>query len=132
MRRSCAALLGLLLAACASPAGVEPPRCSADQADADPVIAVADVPDPQPVAIECWEPIGRRRILLGFTLPGGPGCHGLTRVELDESADRVAVTLLVGRDTPVIGACGPEPHQVVTEVDLQMSIGDRIILDGSR
>jgi hypothetical protein len=72
--------------------------------------------------------VGMRRIRVGFTVPGGPDCLQLARVELVESADAVAVTLV---GSPVAGACPDEGTLAVTEVDLAAPVGDRVLLDGS-
>lgn len=81
--------------------------------------------------IACIEGVANRRLRLGFTLPGGPDCHILQRVELLESADAVSITLIGAvNDDPNAGACPDEPRMVVTEVDLAGAVGDRVLLDG--
>ena len=77
-------------------------------------------------------PIGERRVIIGFEMPPGPDCYELAAIELEESADAVAVTLVASLMDDVGGSCSPEPVRTVTEVDLQSPVGDRALLDGSR
>ena len=76
--------------------------------------------------------IDNSRVRVGFTLPAGPSCYLLRRVELLESADAVSITLFVAvDDDSAAGACADEPRRVVTEIDVAAPIGDRTLLDGS-
>ena len=132
MARAAAACLALAaLAACAAPSGTERAGCSAEWLDAPAVIARGGGMDERPLPIDCIEPIGPRRVQIGFMLPAGPSCHLLQRVELVESADAASITLIGAvSDDPNAGACPEEARRVVTEVDLQSPIADRVLLDG--
>lgn len=131
VRRTVAAVLVLVLGACAAPAGDERRGCDADWLDAPPVAATAAGIEAEALAIACIEAVSNRRVRLGFTLPPGPDCHVLQRVELVESADAVSITLIGGvDDDPNAGACPEEASMVVTEVDLSGPVGDRLLLDG--
>ena len=131
MRR--AALIAILLAACATPSGAEPETCDDAWADVDPVIVVTDGGEPEPVAIECLAEIDERRIRIGFRMPPGPDCYRLSGIGLVESADAVEVTLEVTRSAdPLAGACPETPGRSMTEVDLASPVDDRRLLDGSR
>lgn len=132
MRKTTAACLALALAACAAPSGTERFGCNAEWLDAPAVIVRGGGIEERPLPIECIEPIGPRRIRIGFLLPPGPTCHLLARVELVESADAASITLIGAvSDDPNAGACPDEARQVVTEVDLQARIDNRTLLDGS-
>jgi hypothetical protein len=130
MRSALVALL--LLTACGTPTGEERPGCGPDRRDATVVVTQPGTVNERPIAIDCMHDIGVRRIRVGFTLPGGPDCYRLSRVELVESADAVAVTLIGGvADDPAAGACPDEPTLAVTEIDLAAPFADRALLDGS-
>jgi len=132
MHRAVTGLALLALTACAMPSGTERAGCSAEWLDAPDVIARGGGIEERSLTIDCVEPIGPRRVRLGFTLPPGPSCHLLQRVELVESADAVSIALVGAvSDDPNAGACSEEARRVVTEVDLQAPIGDRSLLDGS-
>ena len=132
MRRAAATCLALLaLAACALPSGTERAGCNAEWLDAPAVIARGGGMDERLLRIDCIEQIGPRRVRLGFMLPAGPSCHLLQRVELVESADAVSISLIGAvSDDPNAGACPEEARRVVTEVDFQSPIADRVLLDG--
>ena len=130
MRR--AALVALLLAACAVPTGIAVEECNTSWRGLDPLIAAGASGERQAIPIACMLPIGERRVIIGFELPPGPDCYELAAIELEESADAVAVTLVASLMDDVGGSCSPEPVRTVTEVDLQSSVGDRTLLDGSR
>ncbi len=130
MRR--AALVALLLAACAVPTGVVVEDCNTSWRGLDPLIATGATGEVQTVPISCMLPIGDRRVIIGFELPPGPDCYELAAIELEESADAVAVTLVASLMDDVGGSCSPEPVRTVTEVDLQSPVGDRTLFDGSR
>lgn len=130
MRR--AAIAALLLAACAVPVGADRSGCGPEWLDVDPVVTSAHGADESPLPIDCMHQIANRRVRVGFTLPAGPSCHLLRRVELVESADAVSITLIGAiDDDPAAGACPKEPRRVTTEIDLAAPIGDRTLLDGS-
>ena len=132
MRRAVTAVLALALAACASPAGTERSGCGPEWLDVPSVLTEPDGTDGGPIAIECMQQIRNRRVRIGFTLPPGPSCHQLARVELVESADAVAITLIGGvNDDPAAGACPEEPRPAATEVDLAAPLDERTLLDGS-
>lgn len=123
----------ILLAACATPSGIELPTCVGAEREVDEVVVTRPGGlDERPIPIGCVEEIGNSRLRVVFTLPGGPACHQLARVRLDESADRIVLTL-VGSvvDDPTAGACAPDERRVVTEVDVAAPIDDRAILDGA-
>ena len=130
MRR--AAIAALLLAACATPVGEDRSGCGPEWLDVEPVVTSPRGADEQPVPIDCMHQVANRRVRVGFTLPAGPSCHLLRRVELLESADAVSITLIGAiDDDAAAGACPDEPRAVVTEIDLAAPIGDRTLLDGS-
>lgn len=124
--------MALLLAACAVPTGVAVEECNTSWRGLDPLIAAGASGERQPIPIACMLPIGERRVIIGFELPPGPDCYELAAIELEESADAVAVTLVAALMDNVGGSCSPEPVRTVTEVDLQSPVGDRTLLDGSR
>jgi hypothetical protein len=131
MGRGAPAVL-LLLVACIAPTGAERHGCNAEWLDAPAVIAQPIGTGEQAIAIDCLDQIKNRRLRVGFFLPTGPDCHVLRRVELVESAEAVAITLIGGvDDSPTAGACPEEPRRVVTEVDLAAPLDDRALLDGS-
>ena len=131
MHRAAIAVL-LVLSACAAPAGEERGGCEAGWLDVAAAVATPRGVDERAVAIDCIDQIAVRRVRVGFTLPAGPSCHLLQRVELLESADAVSITLFAAvDDDPGAGACPEEPRRAVTEIDLAAPIGDRTLLDGS-
>jgi hypothetical protein len=130
MRR--AALLALLLAACAVPTGVAVEECNTSWRGLDPLIVTGATGERQDVPIACMLPIGERRVIIGFELPPGPDCYELAAIELEESADAVALTLVASLMDNVGGSCPTEPVRTITEVDLQSPVGERALLDGSQ
>jgi hypothetical protein len=131
MRRTVAAVV-LVLAGCASPVGAERPICDAEWLDVPTMAAEAGGVREEVVAIDCFEPIGPQRVRVGFTLPPGPDCFVLQRVELRESADAISITLLRAvNDDPNAGACSEEARMAMTEIDLASPVDDRALLDGS-
>ncbi|HYI67157.1 MAG TPA: hypothetical protein VEW95_09555 [Candidatus Limnocylindrales bacterium] len=126
-------MIGLLvLAGCASPAGDERTGCNASWIEVPSVAAQPGGSQEQVLPIDCMEQIENRRLRIGFSLPPGPSCHVLSRVELLESADDVSITLFGAvNDDPNAGACPEEAAMVVTEVDLAAAVDDRRLLDGS-
>ena len=130
MRRSALALL-VGLAGCAAPAGAEREVCAAEWLDVAPVVARGDGVDERPLPIECMRKVAIRRVEVGFSLPAGPQCWLLQRVELVESADAVSIRLIGAiNDDPNAGSCSDEPRRAQTEVDLQAPVGGRVLLDG--
>jgi hypothetical protein len=134
MRRGAAAALvvGLLLPACGTPTGVERHGCVLDAIrDAQVVITRPGGAEERPIPIDCMHDIGRRRLRIGFTLPPGPECHVLSRIEVHETADAITVTLVGGViDDPAAGACPDEPTRAVTDVDVAAPVDERVLLDG--
>ena len=122
----------VLLAGCATPSGSERHGCNADWLEAPSIATQPGGTHEQPVLIDCIEPIANRRLRIGFSLPGGPSCHILSRVVLVESAEAVSITLLGAvNDDPNAGACPDEPQMVLTDVDLASPVDGRRLLDGS-
>lgn len=118
------------LVGCQSPSGAEVPVCDGLALDREAVAVQEGGADPQPVRIQCWREVDRERIQLWFATPAGPSCHQLARVELVESADAISVALIMVRDdAPNAGACPEESQDLLTEVDLQASVGERMLLD---
>ena len=133
MRRAALpALLALVLVACGSPSGEDVEVCNTSWRGLEPRITTGATGERQPVPIACMLRIDERRIIIGFEMPPGPDCYELAAVDLEESADVAAVTLLVSRQENAGGACPTEPARTVTEVDFQSPVGDRALLDGSR
>ena len=127
-----AVIAALILAACAAPVGADRSGCGPEWLDVEPVVTSARGAEERPVPIDCMHQIANRRVRVGFTLPAGPRCYLLRRVELLESADAVSITLFATvDDDPAAGACPEEPRRVATEIDLAAPIGDRTLLDGS-
>jgi hypothetical protein len=128
-----AAAAMLLLAGCAVAQGAPAELCDAGWRSRDSVIVEPGGIEEQPVAIDCLRALERRRLRIGFTMPPGPDCHTVSRIEVVETADAVSVTVfLARRDDPNAGACPAEPRRVRTELDLQQAAGRRELLDGSR
>jgi hypothetical protein len=121
-----------LLVACATPSGAAVEECNTSWRGLDPLIVTGATGERQAVPIACMLPIGERRVIIGFEMPPGPDCYQLAAIELEESADAVALTLVASLVDNVGGSCSPEPIRTVTEVDLQSPVGDRALLDGSR
>jgi len=133
MRSAVPALLALALAACATAPGEQADTCEPSWNRREIRIVEAGGTDERAVAIDCLRAMDRRRLHIGFTLPAGPDCYGLSRIDVDETADAVSVTLFVSLDdNPTAGACADEPVQARTELDLQQPAGGRDLLDGSR
>ena len=127
-----AVIAALILAACAAPVGADRSGCGPEWLDVEPVVTSARGAEERPVPIDCMHQIANRRVRVGFTLPAGPSCYLLRRVELLESADAVSITLFATvDDDPAAGACPEEPRRVATEIDLAAPVGDRTLLDGS-
>ena len=94
-RRAALAAL-LLLAACAAPTGVAVEECNTSWRGLDPQIATgAATTSASASRSPACGGSTSERISIGFEMPPGPDCYELAAVELDESADAVAVTLLV-------------------------------------
>jgi hypothetical protein len=122
----------ILLAACMSPNGVAVEACNTSWRGLEPRITTGGTAERHAVPIACMLPVDERRVAIGFELPPGPDCYELAAIDVEESADVVAMTLEVARLDNVGGSCPEEPVRTVTEVDLQSPVGDRMLLDGSR
>jgi hypothetical protein len=132
MRRAAAAALALVMAACGVPSGAERTGCGPDWSEAEVHVTRPGGTDSQPMPIACMHQVANRRIRVGFLLPPGPDCLRLHRVQLSESADAVAITLIGAvSDDPPAGACPSEEVQAITEVDLAAPLDHRTLLDGS-
>lgn len=131
MRRAVLALV-IGLAGCAAPVGTERDVCAAEWLDVTAVVARGgDGVGERPLPIECMRKVALRRVEVGFSLPAGPDCWLLQRVELQESADAVSVRLIGAVDAdPNVGACSDQPRRAQTEIDLQAPVGRRVLLDG--
>ncbi len=132
MRRAAPVLLLLLTAACVMPGGTPVEECNTSWRGLGARIVTGAEDDRRPVPVACIWQVGEERISVGFEMPPGPDCYELAAIEQEESADAVAVTMFVAPAADVGGACPAEPQRVVTEVDLQAPVGDRVMLDGSR
>lgn len=131
-RRGLALVLLLAMAGCADPGGIERRICDAGWLEVAPIVAQQSGVREGPLPIECFDEIANRRVRVGFTLPAGPDCHLLHRVEIVESADAVSITLVGAVDDDRnVGACPEGERMVVTEVDLAAPIDQRTLLDGS-
>ena len=126
-------LLMMLLAACAMPSGVAVEACDTSWRGLDPTIVSGSAGGEQrSIPITCIGVIDDKRVSIGFAMPPGPDCYQLSAVDLTESADAVAITMMVSRIEDIGGACPDEPPRSVTEVDFAAPVGDRTLLDGSR
>jgi hypothetical protein len=106
--------------------------CNADWLEVPSVATQVGGVDERIIQSDCIEQIANRRLRIGFSMPRGPSCYVLSRVELLESADAVSITLVAAvRDDPNAGPCADEAQMVVTEVDLASPVEDRRLLDGS-
>lgn len=134
MRRASLALLLLLpLVACQAAEGAPAALCDASWRTREAQIVEPGGVEERTVAIDCVRSIERRRLRIGFTMPGGPDCWRLSRIDVVETADAVSLTLFVSRnDDPTAGACADAPRPVRTEIDLQQAPGTRALLDGSQ
>jgi hypothetical protein len=131
-RRLALTALAVVLAACATPSGAAVEECDTSWTGLEARIVTGGTGERQSVPIACMLAVDERRISIGFEMPPGPDCFELAGIDLDESADAVAVSLTVGVLDKVGGTCPVEPVRVVTEVDLQAPVADRTLLDGSR
>lgn len=125
-------LVALSLGGCATPVGGETELCDGTWRNLQPQIVEPGGADERAVTIDCMRPLERRRLRIGFTMPDGPDCHRLSRIDVVESADAVSVTVFLARDPdPAVGACPADGRRVRTELDLQQPVGNRTLLDGS-
>jgi len=137
VRRAIVALAVSLAAAtvtsaCTTPTGSGRNPCGAEWLGRQAVAAAGAGIEEAPLLIECIEAIGESRVRVGFSLPSGPDCHLLSRIELVESADSLSITLFGAvSDDPSAGACADEARRVLTEIELQAPVGQRSLLDGS-
>ena len=132
IRRAALAAMLLLHAGCVTPSGVAVERCNTGWRGLDPIIVSGTRGDPQRIPISCVSAIDDKRVSIGFEMPPGPDCYELSAIDLEESADAVAITLIVSPIEDIGGSCPTEPVRTVTEIDLQSPVGDRTLLDGSR
>ena len=130
IRRAALAAM-LTLTACVTPSGVAVDLCNTSWRGLDPIIVSGTHGDPQSIPISCVSAIDDKRVSIGFEMPPGPDCYELSAIDLEESADAVAITLTVSRIEDG-GACSTELVRSVTEIDLQSPVADRNLLDGSR
>jgi hypothetical protein len=132
MRR--AALVALLLAACATPTGAPVEvECDASWRFIESHVLAEIDAERTTVPIECIRRAGVRRLRIGFMMPPGPSCYGLTGIEVVESGEAVSITLVLARDDdPAAGACASEAVRAATEIELQAPVAERVLLDGSR
>ena len=122
----------LAVTGCAAPTGDERTGCNASWLEVPSVATQPGGVDEQPLRVDCIEQIANRRLRIGFSLPAGPDCRVLSRVELLESADAVSVTVFGAvNDDPNAGACSEEARMLLTELDLAAPVDDRRLLDGS-
>lgn len=130
--RRVAALIVLVLAACAAPAGDEVEECDGSWREVESRIVVPGGEGAVPVPIVCMRAIDQRRVRIGFAMPPGPSCYRLSAIEVVEGADAVSITLLASPDdSPAAGACPKEEERTATEIDLQAAVDDRTLLDGA-
>ncbi|MDQ2689060.1 MAG: hypothetical protein M3Y29_02145 [Chloroflexota bacterium] len=131
MRR--AALVVLLLAACASPSGAEVATCDGSWRGVESRIVRPGGENAMTLAIECMRPVDDKRVRIGFLMPAGPTCYRLSEIEVVEAAEAVSFTLVASvDDNPAAGACPEDETRTATEIDLQAPVGERALLDGSR
>lgn len=110
------------------PAGASPGTPSANVVTPEPAV------DLHPERWNRVEPVpGTPEVLVHGSLTGGPPCAVLGRVEVDESPDRVTITVWVGRRADA--KCdGPQPeigYPFVTRVTLAAPLGEREVRDGA-
>jgi hypothetical protein len=88
----------------------------------------------RPLAWTRTEPVGRgRRLRVYATLGGGPPCTVLGRVDAEETAAAVTITLWTGR-RPGARCDGPRAAvalPIVVTVDLREPLGRRAVRDGA-
>lgn len=127
-----AALVALLLAACATPTGAAVPDCDGSWREVESVIVAPSAREARVVSIECMRRIDQNRVRIGFEMPPGPTCFTLAAVDVVEASDAVSFTISVAPDDdPTAGACPEQATRHATEVDLQAPVADRQLLDGS-
>lgn len=85
--------------------------------------------DIRPRPWEGYEEIGRRTLLVTYW-GGVEACHGLDRVEVDETEDRVTITLYQG-SVPGDRACIEIAVWKAVRVGLDAPLGDRVVIDGA-
>jgi hypothetical protein len=146
---ACTATLALLaLASCATP------TASGDSPDGSPVSSGPLPPgggqsgDPSAPNVVSTEPAvdlhpqrwstarpvhGRPEVLVRGTLSGGPPCAVLGRVDVDETTERVTITVWVGR-RPGAACDGPQAETAfpyLTRVRLAHPVAGRVVHDGA-
>lgn len=134
-------LLGLVLAGCAESTpvrsgGSESPVSSTPglptPAPGPTALSVSPQPglvDVRPHIWDRFEQVGPRRLRIEFS-GGVEECEGLDRVEVDETANRVAVSLFVGR-VPEAEVCIEIAVLKSVIVRVDAPIGDRKVVDGN-
>lgn len=80
------------------------------------------------LAIECWNELDPERIELWFSYPSGGDCWQLSSVDLRESAEAITISL-AAVPAPV---CSSDGSGVLTQIELQAPIADRVVSDASR
>ncbi len=130
--------LTLLVAACG---GVVAPTTSGPETpvsappgtgttpEPEPVIPKPGTLNPRPVQFDSWEQLDDDTIRVHYTTGVEP-CYVLDRVELDETADSVTITLFIGSGQEGV-ACIEIAMLAFTDVDLAEPLGNRSVVDGS-
>ncbi|MDQ3294870.1 MAG: hypothetical protein M3527_10560, partial [Actinomycetota bacterium] len=85
--------------------------------------------NPVPTFIESYAAIDETIIELRFTT-GVAECYGLDRVQIEETAEAVTVTLFTG-GRPGADVCIEIAESVATKVTLPAPLGARTLVDGS-
>ncbi len=89
--------------------------------------------DTRPIPWQRAEPVEGGRILRVFFTSGVEPCYVLDRVEVEESAEKVVVTLFEGNDASAGDvACIEIAENKVVEIELAEPIGDRPVKDGAK
>lgn len=88
-----------------------------------------DLVDPRPVGIESTEPMDDRTLRVRF-YGGVEDCYGLARVDVEETADAVIVTLWEGR-VPGAEICIEIAVWKAVDVTLESPLGGREVRDGA-
>jgi hypothetical protein len=110
------------------PAGKLPPSMQPNEVSPEDAVDLRTLPWTSAEPVE-----GGRQLRVLASLDGGPPCTVLARVDLEEGADEVTVTLWVGR-RPDADCSGERPalgFPAVTSVDLSSPLGRRGVRDGA-
>lgn len=113
-------------------------ECADDPGSGPPAPPEGTTVEPHPDLVEVeatpWEsvsPVDAEQTVLEVQWFGGnEACFGLDRVELEETADAVSITVFTGRE-PGDQVCTMEAALKSTEVELSEPLGPRSILDGA-